>query len=78
MRRRRSLTPSFPPTPPPRTAQHFSDIGQAKDSKLVRKLLKVEQITGVFLGRDFISVNKKEETPWAVSVCRYVRAEGAR
>jgi hypothetical protein len=23
-------------------------------------------VTGVFLGRDFISVNKKEETPWTV------------
>jgi NFU1 iron-sulfur cluster scaffold homolog, mitochondrial len=54
-------------------AQQFSDIGQAKGSKLVRRLLKIEQVTGVFLGRDFISVNKKEETPWTVRGRRVVR-----
>lgn len=44
--------------------QHFSDISQAKGSKLVRKLLKIEQITGVFLGNSFISINKKEDVDW--------------
>ena len=44
---------------------HFSELGQAKGSKLVRRLLKLDQVTGVFLGRDFISVNKREEANWA-------------
>jgi hypothetical protein len=33
----------------------------------VRRLLKISEVTGVFLGRDFISVNKKEDVQWAVS-----------
>jgi hypothetical protein len=32
----------------------------------VRRLLKLEQVTGVFLGRDFISVNKREDASWMV------------
>ena len=47
-------------------SQHFSDLGQAKGSKLVRRLLKLGQVTGVFLGRDFISVNKREDASWMV------------
>jgi hypothetical protein len=70
----RDVIPPFTPplAPTTTTTQQFSDIGQAKGSKLVRRLLKIEQVTGVFLGRDFISVNKKEETPWTVRVvvCR--------
>lgn len=46
--------------------QHFSELGQAKGSRLVRKLLKIEHVTGVFLGRDFVSVNKREDANWAV------------
>ena len=34
------------------------------DSKLVRNLLSVNGVTGVFLGPDFISINKKEEIIW--------------
>jgi len=49
--------------PPP--AQQFNDIGQAKGSRLVRRLLKIEQVSSVFLGRDFISINKREEAAWA-------------
>ena len=45
--------------------QHFSDLGQAKGSKLLRRLLKLEQVSSVFLGRDFISVNKREDAHWA-------------
>ena len=44
--------------------QHFSDLGQAKGSKLLRRLLKLDAVTSVFLGRDFISVNKTEDANW--------------
>jgi hypothetical protein len=50
------------------TGKHFSSVEEASGSKLVRRLLKVEQITGVFLGRDFISVNKREQTSWTVCI----------
>ena len=34
------------------------------DSELVRNLLSINGVTGVFLGADFLSVNKKEEVSW--------------
>ena len=34
------------------------------DNELVRNLLSVNGVTGVFLGADFLSINKKEETSW--------------
>ena len=34
------------------------------DNKLVRNLLSVNGVTGIFLGEDFLSINKKEETSW--------------
>ena len=34
------------------------------DSELVRNLLSINGVTGVFLGADFLSVNKKEEAAW--------------
>jgi Fe-S cluster biogenesis protein NfuA len=34
------------------------------DNELVRNLLSINGITGIFLGADFISVNKKEEEKW--------------
>jgi hypothetical protein len=43
---------------------HFSSAAEARGSKLVRTLLKHSEITGVFLGRDFLSVNKRESAPW--------------
>lgn len=43
---------------------HFSSAAEARGSKLVRALLKHGDITGVFLGRDFISVNKRESATW--------------
>lgn len=46
------------------SGMHFADAGDARGSKLVRQLLKVKEITGVFLGRDFISVNKVEAVSW--------------
>jgi len=34
------------------------------DNELVRNLLSVNGVTGIFLGPDFLSINKKEETNW--------------
>ena len=34
------------------------------DSELVRNLLSINGVTGVFLGADFLSINKKEEVIW--------------
>ena len=34
------------------------------DNELVRNLLSVNGVTGIFLGEDFLSINKKEETSW--------------
>jgi len=34
------------------------------DSELVRNLLSINGVTGVFLGKDFLSVNKKEDATW--------------
>ena len=34
------------------------------DSELVRNLLSINGVTGVFLGSDFLSINKKEEVVW--------------
>ena len=34
------------------------------DSELVRNLLSVNGVTGVFLGSDFLSINKNEEVIW--------------
>jgi hypothetical protein len=43
---------------------HFATAADAASSRLVRALLKYPQITGVFFGRDFISVNKQEDARW--------------
>ena len=34
------------------------------DNELVRNLLSISGVTGVFLGLDFLSINKKEEVIW--------------
>ena len=34
------------------------------DSELVRNLLSINGVTGVFLGADFLSINKKEDMIW--------------
>jgi len=34
------------------------------NSELVKNLLSINGVTGVFLGQDFLSVNKKEEVIW--------------
>ena len=34
------------------------------DNELVRNLLSINGVTGIFLGADFLSINKKEESNW--------------
>ena len=34
------------------------------DSELVRNLLSINGVTGVFLGTDFLSINKNEDVIW--------------
>ena len=34
------------------------------DSELVRNLLSINGVTGVFLGADFLSINKREDIIW--------------
>ena len=34
------------------------------DNELVRNVLSINGVTGVFLGEDFISINKNEEVNW--------------
>ncbi|MDA8537773.1 NifU family protein [Candidatus Pelagibacter bacterium] len=34
------------------------------DNELVRNLLSINGVTGVFLGKDFLSINKAEEIDW--------------
>ena len=34
------------------------------DNELIRNLLSINGVTGVFLGEDFLSINKNEETAW--------------
>lgn len=47
------------------TGVHFSDAAAASGCKFAKRLLKYSEITSVFLGRDFVSVNKKEDASWA-------------
>ena len=34
------------------------------NNELVKNLLSVNGVQGIFLGKDFISINKRDETPW--------------
>jgi NFU1 iron-sulfur cluster scaffold homolog, mitochondrial len=42
------------------------------ESKFAKTLLKTAAVTSVFLGRDFVSVNKTEDASWAVSAKRSI------
>lgn len=43
---------------------HFSSGSDTSTCALAQRLLKYKEITSVFLGRDFISVNKRESANW--------------
>jgi Fe-S cluster biogenesis protein NfuA len=45
-------------------SQFFDTLTKARGSKLVSDLLRMPGVTGVFLGRDFITVNKIEQAAW--------------
>lgn len=47
--------------------QHFNSIAKSKGSPLVQELLKLPHVRDVFLGPDFVTVNKSEEVEWEVS-----------
>ena len=34
------------------------------DNELIRNILSINGVTGIFLGKDFISINKTEEVNW--------------
>ena len=34
------------------------------DNELIRNILSINGVTGIFLGSDFLSINKSEETKW--------------
>ena len=34
------------------------------NNELVKDLLSIDGVEGIFLGKDFISINKYDETPW--------------
>ncbi|MBK4214682.1 NifU family protein [Paracoccus caeni] len=42
----------------------FPDADAAKRSPLAQRIFAVENVTGVFLGRDFITVTKTDDVPW--------------
>ena len=39
-------------------------IKEETDNELIRNVLSINGVTGVFLGKDFISINKNEEVNW--------------
>ena len=43
---------------------NFPDSGSAEISPLARRLFDIAGVTGVFLGRDFISVTRSPENDW--------------
>lgn len=45
---------------------HFTTADQATISPLAHKLLQIEEVKGVFLGQDFITVTKASEVEWDV------------
>jgi hypothetical protein len=48
------------------TGLQFTDAASARGSPLAARLLRTREITSVFFGPDFISVNKDEKTPWSM------------
>ena len=42
----------------------FPSAEEGAKSPLARRIFAVEGVTGVFLGRDFVTVTKREDAPW--------------
>lgn len=45
---------------------NFTDAEQAARSPLAERLFRVEGVTGVFLGSDFVTITKSDDTSWDV------------
>lgn len=45
---------------------NFTDAEAAQRSPLAERLFRVEGVTGVFLGSDFVTITKSDETGWDV------------
>ena len=43
---------------------NFQDSAAAERSPLAERLFRIEGVTGVFLGSDFISITKAEDKEW--------------
>lgn len=50
----------------PQGTIHFASRDEAKSSPLAVRLLDLDGVAAVFLGRDFISVTKNEEADWSI------------
>ncbi|KAA0154162.1 hypothetical protein FNF27_07525 [Cafeteria roenbergensis] len=46
------------------TGIFFNSLPKARGSSMVSELLRLPHVTGVFLGRDFVTVNKHEDAQW--------------
>ena len=59
----------------------FKNADEAQENRLATQLFKLEPVTRVFYGADFISVTKAEDAPWdtlktqimAVNGCPFVQ-----
>ncbi|HOO82621.1 MAG TPA: NifU family protein [Alphaproteobacteria bacterium] len=49
-----------------RGTAEFKTTGEASEAPLVQRLFGLQGVEGVFLGADFISVSKDEDTDWSV------------
>jgi hypothetical protein len=48
----------------PSGTMYFPNFKEAQKSGLAKQLFKIEGVTGVFFGADFITVNKETTVPW--------------
>ncbi len=46
--------------------EYFTDAESAQRSPLAERLFRVEGVTGVFLGGDFVTITKADDTTWDV------------
>ena len=42
------------------------------NNDLIRNLLSVNGVEGIFLGKDFISVNKYDHISWKITYCYFI------
>ncbi|MCB9983227.1 MAG: NifU family protein [Rhodospirillales bacterium] len=49
-----------------RGVAEFKDVGEAVHAPLAKRLFALQGVEGVFLGADFVSVSKAEDTDWSM------------